>query len=370
MAFNLNIGIAFMETTYPPALARLKIDCNQVLKQQDLSQPCLFNLIVYTQETHSIRYLQAMVEMILSQFPCRIIFIQEHLSDKGKETSELQMEMKQKKEKDFSCEQVFINVSEKEIDQVYFLLLPLLVPDLPIYVFWGQDPTTSHSLFPHLEKMATRLFFDSETTDDLQKFSQGLLSRLQNTSIQIVDMNWARITGWREVFAQVFDCVERLTQLETAQQIQIIYNNRPSELSFYPMIQAIYFQAWIASRLGWTFQKAEKRDHRDILTYRKNEQSHQIELIPQVDENFEAEEILEIKINGLDGYENQLKRTEADQVKVHAHNQSECELPFTLLMPSFRSARTFMQEIFFQQTHAHYPPLLNLMCAVKWSQES
>ncbi len=346
----------------------IQAEISRLLKSQpnnDGAKACLFNLIVYTHEPRRTQYFKGLVKMIMSRFPCRVIFIQ---GDPSSKTNELKVQVSTEKSQDergIVCEQIFIEASGQDINRVYFLLFPLFVPDLPIYLLWGQDPTTEYTILPHLQYFATRLIFDSETTEDLQQFSRDMLNRLNSSPIQIVDMNWARIGGWREVLAHIFDSPERFAQLTEATQIEIIYNNRPSEFFSHPETQAIYLQAWLASRLGWQFKHAEKEGHFQVLYYQSGQMTHQIRLIPKVDLEFESESLLGINIAGGD-YESHLNRIKSDQVQVHSSNQYQCAVPFVLLMPTLRSGRSFMQEIFYQKVSHQYISMLRLISLINW----
>jgi glucose-6-phosphate dehydrogenase assembly protein OpcA len=342
-------------------------DLNRILKSlSEETKACLFNLIVYTQETRRTNYFKEVVKIIKSQFPCRIIFIQGNPSSKDNLLKVRSSTDKSQDEREIICDLIFIEAAGQDINKVYFLLFPLFVPDLPIYLFWGQDPTSEYTILPHLQYFATQLIFDSESTEDLQKFSRDMLNRLSSTSIQVMDMNWARIGGWRDVLAQIFDSQERFDQLKTSDVIQIIYNNRPSDLFFHPERQAIYLQAWLTSCLKWNFQKAEKNDDSQILHYSSEKASHQIHLTPASNPNFESEEILGITIKGQD-FEGHFKRISSDQVEVQSSNQYECSLPFILFMPTLKSGRSFMQEIFYQTVSDQYVSMLKTISSVNWS---
>ncbi len=348
----------------------IQAELHRLLKTQsngEGAKACLFNLIVYTDEPHRTTYFHELVNIIKTQFPCRIIFIQGHPSAKEKV---FRVQAKTEKNPDgsgFACDQIFIEAAGQDINRVYFLLLPLFIPDLPIYLLWGEDPTTEYTILPHLEHFATRLIFDAETTGDLQQFSRDMLNRMSSSSIQIVDMNWARVGGWREVLAQIYDSPERFEQLATAHHIELFYNDRPSELFVHLNIQAVYLQAWLASRLKWQFLKAEKENESQVLHYQSNQKQRRIQLTPKTDSHFESEEILVMKVQGSNGYESHIHRISSDQVKVQASNQCQCELPFLLLMPTLRSGRSFMQEIFYQRTSDQYELMLKLISLVKWS---
>ena len=347
----------------------IKTELNRLLKSQagkDHSNACLFNLIIYTDEPKRTEYFKNVVKMIISQFPCRIILIQANLSSS---VNHFQVTVTKEiggDEGGFVCDQISIEAAGQDINRIYFLLLPLFVPDLPIYLIWGQDPTKENTILPHLQNFATRLIFDSEATEDLQMFSWDIQNRIESTSMQIVDMNWARIGGWRDVIGQIFDSPERVQQLKTAKLIKIFYNNRPSNLLLHPGTQAIYLQAWLSSRLKWQFQKAEKDNGSQVIFYEYDKSIREIHLIPKTDLNYDSEEIIEIYGEGTD-YNCQIKRIEVDQVQVKTSNQYQCLLPFTLLMPTLRTGRSFMQEIFYQKISGHYAEMLKSISLFKWS---
>lgn len=356
-----------MEKKERQSVTQIQSELNRILKHRTNSEACLFNLIVYTQEPQRTAYFTEVVNMIRKQFPCRIIFITENRSSKE---NDFQVHTVCEKDVDgggFLCDQIFIQVSGQDIQQVYFLLFPLLVPDLPIYLLWGQDPTTEYTILPNLEHFATRLIFDAETTEDLQQFSRNMLNRMHSSSIQIIDMNWARIGGWREILAQIFDSSERLDQLANSNSIEFFYNDLPSELFNHPDTQAVYLQAWLASRLQWKFIKAEKENGSQIIYYQSCDQSRYIRLTPKTATDFESQDILGAEIYGNNGYECHIKRSSPEQVNIQSSNQFQCGLPFVLLMPILGSGRNFMQEIFYQKISNQYEPMLQLISLTRWS---
>jgi 6-phosphogluconolactonase len=335
-------------------------------KGEDLkNKACLFNLIIYTQEPCRADYFKEMARMIMEQFPCRIIFIQGDRS--SKESYLRQKTLTETEQGKDSYAPILVEAAGDDLIKAPFLVLPLFVPDLPIYLLWGEDPTTENKILPHLQKFATRLIFDSECSEDLTLFSQHMQEML-STPTEIVDMNWARIGGWRELIAQVFDSKERLKQLETASSIKIIYNNLHSPFFTHPDTQAIYLQGWLASRLGWEFQKMKKAKNHLKLFYQKDQKAIEINLIGKNRPDLLPEEIIEIEGSNQETFVCQMIRQEKNQVIVHTSNQYQCELPFTLFLPTLRTGRSFMQEIFYQKVSGHYKDMLSLISKIKWSE--
>lgn len=362
----------------------------QSLSKNECSKACLFNLIIYTYDSKRTAYFSEIVKIIKGQFPCRIIFVQGNPLGKNSELS-IRTTPPEKNHKGFSSDQIFIEASGQSFDQIYFLFFPLLVPDLPIFLLWGENPTTEYSLLPRLETFSTRLIFDAETTEDLQQFARDMLMRLNSSSLQVSDMNWAKIAGWREVFAQTFDSPERMEQLSSAHLINIIYNDNHSEQLLHPNIQALYLQAYLAARLGWQLIKVQKgqsfpltmnkeldeanisevqsetKGDSLILTYQCKQMVRKVVLFHQRNERFEPEDILSIEIQGENGYACHISRMSPTQIKVQASNQFQCELPLRFLIPTLLSGRSFVQEIFYQKMSEHYVQMLEKLCSVKWN---
>ncbi|WP_068469224.1 glucose-6-phosphate dehydrogenase assembly protein OpcA [Candidatus Protochlamydia phocaeensis] len=356
-----------METKEKMSSANIQAELNRLSDAQPgASKACLFTLIVYTQDSHRIDYFKGIVNLIMQQFPCRLIFIQ---GNQMTDSPYLHVHVStgiEKKKHEITSDQIFIEAGGSDLARVPFLVLPYLIPDLPIYLLWGQDPITERIILPHLQKFATRLIFDSKCTKDLEHFSKMMQSLLSSNSNQIIDMNWARIGGWREVVAETFDTKERLEQLATASLIKIVYNDRPSPGYFHLETQAIYLQAWLASRLKWEFVKAEKQEEGYLLHYHSQHGPLQIRLLSETRHNLLPEEIIEFEASDQENYVCNLKRQDNNQVVVHSSNQYQCELPFTLVLPTLRSGRSFMQEIFYQKVSEQYASILNLISLVKW----
>jgi len=325
---------------------------------------CLFNLIVYTHEPRRTEYFKKVVDLFKDQFPCRIFFI---VADPDRSESNLDVEVLStplKSNTAFSCDHMIIKAAGQAISEVPFLILPFFVPDLPIYLLWGQDPTTENAILPHLLLYATRLIFDSECSKNLVRFSHEMLKTLASTSIPMIDMNWARISGWREVLAQTFDIHERVEQLSTASSIVIVYNDYPNPLFFHPETQAIYFQSWLACRLGWKFLKLSKEEGFNLFYETQEGQVH-IRLLPEPHQEFSSEGLLRLEITGKNDYHCILRRSSDQQVIVQASNQYQCELPLSLVLPSIDSGRMFMQEMFYQKMSEHYSQMLALISQIK-----
>jgi glucose-6-phosphate dehydrogenase assembly protein OpcA len=103
------------------------------------------------------------------------------------------------------------------------------------------------------------LIVDSSTFEN----PEGTLAKLANQSrgqwpkIMVSDMNWGRITTWREMVAGFFDVPSQRPYLDEIGQVTIKYAITPGarEGRHGPVnrAQALLMAGWLASRLGWEF---------------------------------------------------------------------------------------------------------------------
>lgn len=326
---------------------------------------CLFNLVVYTNEPRRTSYFKDLIRLMIEKFPCRIIFIQ---GDSQAKEPHLHVHIYTEglsQHEGMLCDQITIDVTEPYLQRVPFLIFPHLIPDLPVYLLWGQDPIQENVILPHLMKFATRLIFDSECTKNLHLFSQAMLKRLDTSHIPLMDLNWARIGGWRDILAQTFDTEERIKQLNLCHTIKIIYNNRSDPFFLHADTQALYLQAWLAARLGWQYQRTERKSSKIILYYRVEDHILQVILQPQTREDLPSEEIIAIEVSGDSDYLCNLNRRTNTLVVVNCSTQYECQIPFNLILRNIRSGRSLMQEVFFQKPSNQYRQMLDIISHIE-----
>jgi len=155
-------------------------------------------------------------------------------------------------------EQVTILVSGSAVHSAAHIVHPLLKPDLPIYLWWLNDPPHDSPVFADLVKVSSRAIVDSNTFLHPENGINILSSFLQQEpDSAISDLNWARVTPWRELVAQFFDVAEYRPYLAGVHRIEIEHAARPEsgrtpegEISPDP-IQALLLAGWLKAILNW-----------------------------------------------------------------------------------------------------------------------
>lgn len=338
---------------------------------ENKTRASLFNLILFVQKSETESRYKALVKSVVSKFPCRVIMI---ISDdtKDKEYLRTQVGSETVGEGDLQifCEIIQIEVAGSLIERVPFIIIPQLLPDLPVYLLWTQDPATENAILPHLEPLADRIIFDSESTHDLQKYAQSVLSLLYRFHCDIGDLNWSAISGWRQIFTQTFDSSIPLAQLAQSKIIKIHYNKNPSDFEQHTEIEAAYLQAWIASRLNWKYQTIELNEGNIRLSYHRPTAEVVILLIPQEESTLLPGAILNVEIESeKDKAHFVFKRhPQTRQVFIQFSDKNRCDLPYCSFLSGVSEGKEIIEEIFYPSTKEHYREMLDILTNTPWKR--
>ena len=128
---------------------------------------------------------------------------------------------------------------------------PLLVADLPDFLWWPGDSPGSTPLFHDLTEIADRLIVDSSVLSAPGRDLPVLASLMTGRACPMVsDFAWARLTPWRQLVAQFFDAPAARPCLHCIDDVQIVYGpaNRAGASG---LSAALLTAGWLATRLGW-----------------------------------------------------------------------------------------------------------------------
>jgi glucose-6-phosphate dehydrogenase assembly protein OpcA len=148
----------------------------------------------------------------------------------------------------FEC--ITVEVSAENEQQLASITSPLLVADLPDFLWWASGPTGG-DLFDDLVAITDRLIVDTadiaDPSSELAHLS-ALVAR-EEGSLRLSDFAWARIEPWRHLVTQFFDPPPCRPVLEEIDEVTITYGNDRSGKS--ALSSALLMAGWLASRLGW-----------------------------------------------------------------------------------------------------------------------
>ncbi|MFN4174441.1 MAG: glucose-6-phosphate dehydrogenase assembly protein OpcA, partial [Parachlamydiaceae bacterium] len=129
------------------------------------SRASLFNLIVYVTADDRAKYIKSLLGKLTEKFPCRILFL--HVKPNHKIEFKISADVKE----NIPCDFIEIYLSQEDERKASFLLLPLLIPDIPIFALWGDDPTLDKTILPALYPYIDRIVFDSFCIKDIRAFA-------------------------------------------------------------------------------------------------------------------------------------------------------------------------------------------------------
>ena len=322
------------------------------LGKANKTRASLFNLIVFNQLSPRTDYFRNIVQKVVEKFPCRTLFISQDPDTKQNYLkTAISVVFPNAEDKSIACDQIDIGVAGNDIAKVPFLILPHLLPDLPIYVLWTEDPSKQHALFTPLTRLATRIIFDSESADNLFNFSKTILALHKETSVDIGDLNWARTQGWRDLISFSF------TDLKAINALQFVYNARENVFFCHLKIQAMYLLAWLSSRLQWTLEKADKNLQ---FSLRAGTQKIAASIASTTWEKLGSGTVISVQIETSAGKTFLAARIPEryHYVQILLASQESCELPYQYLLGQTATGQSLVKEICTRGTSAHYLDML------------
>ncbi|MBS0585866.1 MAG: glucose-6-phosphate dehydrogenase assembly protein OpcA [Verrucomicrobia bacterium] len=326
---------------------------SEKLKGTNLVRATLFNLVIYSKKDSREAYFRKIAETTIKKFPCRVIFITEEDRSEESFLKTYVTELRPEEESSIFCDMIHFEVCGKHRERIPFVVLPHLLSDRPVYLLRGDDPITQDPLLLKLEEIATRTIFDSEGTKNFTAFAKILLTLQESVHIDTGDLNWARTTSFRTLFSEIFNSKEKLASLLQVKEIEITYNKINHE------IPALYFQAWLASRLSWEFQ------HRvgETFSYLSRKSPITVRLAASLQENLPPGRLLSVlcKVSEEEKIYFTVNPKEMDSISVQYTSKTSCELPFLYKLPKEHLNPSLVHEIYNVGTSATFLEALKLL---------
>ena len=236
-----------------------------------VTRVCVVNLIVFMPKNAERAELDELLEKVAAQTPGRIIvlFADREAESRLDASVSLRCHAVLKGRKQVCGEQVTIEAGGAAVETVASAIEPLLVPDIPAFLWWKDIPDNDDKLFARLVEMSDRVVIDSAAFDhphdDLRRVARLVASRAD--VMLLSDLNWGRLTTWRNLVAGFWDVPEYRAQLDALETVCIDYE--PSALAPAEIpAQALLVAGWLAACLGWQPSRSVERDeqcHRAAL---------------------------------------------------------------------------------------------------------
>ena len=136
------------------------------------------------------------------------------------------------------CEQIEISTSNSSLIDVPAVVLPLVVADLPVILWFRPPRLVGSPALVDLSHIATKTIIDSSLFPDA-KAALRQLARASTSGLRLGDLAWTRLTRWRELIAQIFENPVYFSQLPSIADVRITHT--PGT----PPVGVRYMAAWL-----------------------------------------------------------------------------------------------------------------------------
>lgn len=228
-------------------------------EDQGVIRSSILNLLVYVSQTSEAAEADELLTGITAAHPSRAILM---IVNPNAAEARLEAQVTSRctlptgTSKQVCCEQVTITASGDGVAEVPSAVTPLLLSDLPVYLWWRAVPTIKDkTLFRKLADISDRVIIDSALFNDPHGDLVSMSTVLRETPrwTAISDLNWARLTAWRALLAGFYDIADYRPVLNQLKQVTIRYGPSTTDPDAIPT-RAMLLGGWLASRLGWRLQ--------------------------------------------------------------------------------------------------------------------
>ncbi|MEI6233711.1 MAG: glucose-6-phosphate dehydrogenase assembly protein OpcA [Planctomycetota bacterium] len=218
------------------------------------SQPCLSNLVIYTEEAADEQLIRDTITQYILKHPCRVIVI---FSLPRSAISRLDGSFSahtfnDSTGKSVACDQFTLHVSGSAVKELASAIQPLLVADLPINVWWRGNFLSQRIIVEQMLAFADRFIYDGVNWTNLHFTVMQVddFFTRHEEKVAFTNFNWARLRPWRECAADFFDAGMFENEIWELNTVRIEYMSMPGMEEGY-QFRALLLLSWLAVQLEW-----------------------------------------------------------------------------------------------------------------------
>lgn len=209
---------------------------------------CAMTLIVATDEADGGFAASQTISELMREHPSRgIVLAVSDIAERGVEARVLAQCWKPfGKAQQICCEQIEITARPENWPNVGPILIGLTAADLPV-IFWCRHKGALSSSATEDQKagleaimnLATKIVIDNKGEDADSAFK--LIANLRAQGRVVADLEWTRLTRWRQPIAQIFDNADRANKLSKFHTVEVAHtDDKPSP-------SALYIAGWLSA---------------------------------------------------------------------------------------------------------------------------
>ncbi len=153
------------------------------------------------------------------------------------------------------AEQITVHASGPAAEHLDSFAGPLLVPDLPVFLWYPGTFTSSSPEFAGIAPLADRLILDSSADGDSGAVLRDVLGVTEQPGMPAVgDIQWVSLSPWRALVAEMFSAEERARELDSVREVEILHTPKGE-------CRALLLLGWLTSTLGWELEDSSPTDN-------------------------------------------------------------------------------------------------------------
>lgn len=218
------------------------------------ARAAVLNVVVYaTREVHAERAAKS-IRVLADRHPSRaLVLFQDHVPAEPLDADvTLHCHLPQAAGTNVRYEQIVVRARTQAAERLRSIVIPLLIPDLPVFLWWTGTPPFATAQFRDLLGLVDRLVVDSADFARPERELPELLGCVLEArgGNGVTDLNWTRLTPWRELLAQFFDVPAWRLFLDRITGLHVSFAVDMDGRAIHPS-QALLLLGWLAARLGW-----------------------------------------------------------------------------------------------------------------------
>jgi len=219
----------------------------------------LLNLVVHAADEKAARRASQVIAGMPSHHPSRsIIVVTKPSAAQSRIDAELSAHchVSPGLEQQVCCEEVVLRVRGRAAEHLHSIIIPLLVSDLPVYMWWTGPLLGLTHVLEEVQGSADRLIADSARFADAASGLGQLVQLSGERPLRgIGDLNWDRLTPWRQLLMQHWQAPNLRPYLEKVDAVEIAFAESGHQAQ---PSQAFLLLGWLAARFGWNTEKISR----------------------------------------------------------------------------------------------------------------
>jgi glucose-6-phosphate dehydrogenase assembly protein OpcA len=143
------------------------------------------------------------------------------------------------------AEQVTIHAEGPPAMHLESLAGPLLVPDLPVFLWYPGEFSPRSVGFAAMADLADRIIVDSAASESHEACLREIAALTEDPEMPAIgDLQWVGLSPWRSLLADTFEAPERVGYLQDIERAEVHYAPGGEN-------RALLLVGWLASTLGW-----------------------------------------------------------------------------------------------------------------------